>query len=53
VLLRPQAVINLPAIYGYAALGAAGYAEGRTAVAGRLGERVAGDLEPVRHLRTP
>jgi predicted Zn-dependent protease len=44
VLLRPQAVLTLITTYGYAALGAAGYAEGRTAVAGRLGDRVAGDL---------
>ncbi|WP_316744734.1 metallopeptidase TldD-related protein [Streptomyces sp. MK7] len=44
VLLRPQAVITLLATYGYVALGAAGYAEGRTAVAGRIGSRVTSDL---------
>ena len=44
VLLQPQAAITLITTYGYAALGAAGYAEGRTAVAGRLGDRVVGDL---------
>ncbi|MCW3844132.1 metallopeptidase TldD-related protein, partial [Micromonospora yasonensis] len=44
VLLRPQAVITLLATYGYVALGAAGYAEGRTAVARRLGQPVASEL---------
>ncbi|MGW5062709.1 metallopeptidase TldD-related protein [Streptomyces sp. NPDC004096] len=44
VLLRPQAVVTLLATYGYVALGAAGYAEGRTAVAGRMGSRVTSDL---------
>jgi predicted Zn-dependent protease len=44
VVLRPQAAITLLATYGYAALGAAGYADGRTAVAGRLGEQVVSDL---------
>jgi predicted Zn-dependent protease len=44
VLLRPQAVINLLATFGYAALGAAGYARGTTAVAGRLGEPVMSDM---------
>jgi predicted Zn-dependent protease len=44
VLLRPQAVITLLATYGYVALGAAGFAEGRTAVAGRMGSRVTSEL---------
>jgi len=44
VLLRPQAALTLIATYGYAALGAAGYAENRTAVAGRMGEQVVSDL---------
>lgn len=44
VLLRPDAAITLISTFGYAALGAAGYAEGRTAVAGRLGSKVASDL---------
>ncbi len=44
ILLKPQAVITLLATYGYAALGAAGYAEGRTAVAGRMGEPVTSEL---------
>jgi predicted Zn-dependent protease len=44
VLLRPQAVIHLVATFGYAALGAAGYAKGTTAVAGRMGERVVNEL---------
>jgi predicted Zn-dependent protease len=44
VVLRPQAVITLLATYGYAALGAAGYARGTTATAGRLGEKVVSDL---------
>src|SRR5262249_24977023 len=44
VVLRPQAVITLLGTYGYWSLGAAGYAEGRTTVARRLGERVASDL---------
>jgi predicted Zn-dependent protease len=48
VLLQPQAVITLLATYGYAALGAAGYAEGRTAVAGRLGQQVVSDLLTLR-----
>jgi predicted Zn-dependent protease len=43
-VLRPQAAMTLIATYGYAALGAAGYAEERTAVAGRLGERVTSEL---------
>jgi predicted Zn-dependent protease len=41
VVLRPQATGTLLATYGYTTLGAAGYAQGRTAVAGRLGESVA------------
>ncbi|TDV49962.1 metallopeptidase TldD-related protein [Actinophytocola oryzae] len=41
VVLRPQATGTLLATYGYTTLGAAGYAQGRTAVAGRLGEPVA------------
>ncbi|HET8589432.1 MAG TPA: metallopeptidase TldD-related protein [Nakamurella sp.] len=44
VLLRPQAALTLIATYGYAALGAAGYLENRTAVAGRMGEHVVSDL---------
>jgi predicted Zn-dependent protease len=44
VLLRPQAVIHLLSTFGYAALGAAGYTRGTTAVAGRLGERIVSDL---------
>jgi predicted Zn-dependent protease len=44
VLLRPQAVLTLIATYGYNTLGAAGYAEHRTAVAGRMGEQVVSDL---------
>lgn len=48
VLLRPQAVVTLLATYGYAALGAAGYAEGRTAVAGRIGQQVTSDLLTLR-----
>lgn len=40
VLLRPQAAITLLATYGFAALGAAAYADSASAVAGRLGERV-------------
>jgi len=43
VVLRPQATGTLLATYGYTTLGAAGYAQGRTAVAGRLGEAVASD----------
>jgi predicted Zn-dependent protease len=48
VYLRPQAALNLLATYGYAVLGAAGYAAGRTAVAGRMGEQVAGELVTLR-----
>jgi predicted Zn-dependent protease len=44
VLLQPEAAVTLIATYGYAALGAAGYAQGRTAVAGRLGSKVVSDL---------
>jgi predicted Zn-dependent protease len=44
VLLKPQAVLTLIATYGYVALGATGYATGRSAVAGRLGEQVASEL---------
>jgi predicted Zn-dependent protease len=44
VLLRPEAANALISTYGYAALGAAGYAQGRTAVAGRLGSKVASDV---------
>ena len=44
MLLRPEAAIALIATYGYAALGAAGYTEGRTAVAGKLGSPVVSDL---------
>jgi predicted Zn-dependent protease len=44
VLLRPQAALTLIATYGYAALGAAGYVEQRTAVAGQMGEQVVSDL---------
>ncbi|MEV0810159.1 metallopeptidase TldD-related protein [Micromonospora sp. NPDC050200] len=44
LLLRPQAVITLLATYGYVTLGAAGYAEGRTAVAGRIGQPVTSEL---------
>lgn len=44
VLLKPQAVNALIATYGYAVLGANAYATGRSAVSGRLGEKVTGDL---------
>lgn len=44
VLLRPQAAITLIGTYGYVALGAAGYEQRRTAVAGRLGQHVASEL---------
>jgi predicted Zn-dependent protease len=44
VLLRPQAVNTLISTFGYAVLGAAAYARGTTAVAGRLGEQVVSDL---------
>ena len=44
VLLKPQAVNSLIATYGYAALGANGYATGRSAVSGRLGEQVVSEL---------
>lgn len=44
VVMRPQAAIVLLSTFGYAALGAAGYARGTTAVAGRLGENVVSDL---------
>ncbi|TDO45704.1 putative Zn-dependent protease [Kribbella sp. VKM Ac-2527] len=44
VLLKPQAVNSLIATYGYAALGANQYATGRSVVAGRMGERVVGEL---------
>jgi predicted Zn-dependent protease len=44
VLLKPQAANALIATYGYAVLGANAYATGRSAVAGRLGERVASEL---------
>jgi predicted Zn-dependent protease len=44
VVLRPQAAIALLSTYGYAALGAAGYAAGSTAVAGKLGETVTSPL---------
>jgi predicted Zn-dependent protease len=44
VLLRPQAAITLLATYGFAALGAAAYADAASAVAGRLGEPVVGEL---------
>jgi predicted Zn-dependent protease len=44
VVLRPQATGTLLATYGYTTLGAAGFAQGRTAVAGRHGEAVASDL---------
>lgn len=44
VLLKPQAANALIATYGYAALGANAYATGRSAVAGRLGVKVASEL---------
>lgn len=44
VLLRPQAAITLLTTYAYVALGAAGYAQGRTAAAGRMGERIVSEL---------
>ncbi|WP_427889069.1 metallopeptidase TldD-related protein [Kribbella sp. GL6] len=44
VLLKPQAANALIATYGYAVLGANAYATGRSAVSGRLGERVASEL---------
>ncbi|TDD29808.1 hypothetical protein E1218_03335 [Kribbella turkmenica] len=44
VLLRPQAVVTLMATYGHFVLGATGYATGRSAVAGQLGEKVVSDL---------
>ncbi|MFI5697642.1 metallopeptidase TldD-related protein [Kribbella sp. NPDC051586] len=44
VLLKPQAANALIATYGYAVLGANAYATGRSAVSGRLGEKVASDL---------
>jgi predicted Zn-dependent protease len=42
-VLRPQAAMTLLGTYGYWSLGAAGYAERRTSVAGKLGERVASE----------
>lgn len=47
VVLRPQATGTLLATYGYTTLGAAGFGQGRTAVAGRLGRAVASDLVTV------
>jgi predicted Zn-dependent protease len=44
VLLKPQAANALIATYGYAVLGANAYATGRSAVSGRLGQKVASDL---------
>ncbi|HVV21471.1 MAG TPA: TldD/PmbA family protein [Pseudonocardiaceae bacterium] len=44
VVLRPQAALNLLATYGYAALGAAGYARGTSAAAGRMGQQVVSEL---------
>jgi predicted Zn-dependent protease len=44
VLLKPQAVLTLIATYGHFVLGATGYATGRSAVAGKLGERVVSKL---------
>ncbi|GAB2646398.1 TldD/PmbA family protein [Kribbella swartbergensis] len=44
VLLKPQAVITLIATYGHFVLGATGYATGRSAVAGRMGQKVVSDL---------
>ena len=44
MLLKPQAANALIATYGYAVLGANAYATGRSAVAGRLGEKVASEL---------
>jgi predicted Zn-dependent protease len=44
VVLRPQAVVTLLATYGFAALGAAAYATGGSAVSGMLGEPVASEL---------
>ncbi|MEV5967573.1 metallopeptidase TldD-related protein [Kribbella sp. NPDC051952] len=44
VLLKPQAVLTLIATYGHFVLGATGYATGRSAVAGKLGERVVSEL---------
>jgi predicted Zn-dependent protease len=44
VLLKPQAANALIATYGYAVLGANAYATGRSAVSGRLGEKVASEL---------
>lgn len=48
VLLRPQATGTLLATYGYTTLGAAGFAQDRTAVAGRLGSPVASGLVSVK-----
>jgi predicted Zn-dependent protease len=42
-LLRPQAAATLLGTYAYWSLGAAGYAERRTVVAGKLGEQVASE----------
>jgi predicted Zn-dependent protease len=44
VLLKPQAANALIATYGYAVLGANAYATGRSAVSGRLGQKVAAEL---------
>lgn len=43
-VLRPQAAGALVATFGYAAFGAAGYARGTTAVAGRMGEDLVSEL---------
>ncbi|WP_029138514.1 metallopeptidase TldD-related protein [Nakamurella lactea] len=44
VVLRPQAVITLLATFGHVSLGAAGYATGRTGVAGRMGQQLVSAL---------
>lgn len=43
-VLCPQAADTLVATFGYAALGAAGYARGTTAIAGRMGEQLVSEL---------
>lgn len=40
VVLRPQAAMSLIGTYGYAALGAAGYAAGRTAASVPMGQQI-------------
>lgn len=43
-VLRPQAADALVATFGYAVFGAAGYARGTTAVAGRMGDQLVSEL---------